>query len=141
MARYLFFSLCRAGSSVPHAPHIFASSATRFLHFLQETKPATCFLGMLRPLFCLSFLVPVVLNGAVGGAVAAVQTAKNLGTASQVARAMWDGHQAARQQPQEKFSHTESMGVHLKFRFPEMAMIPPKPQSGTRDFSGVGGKQ
>lgn len=91
------------------------------------------------------------VGGAVGGTMGAIQTARNLGTASQVAgaagksgvgrvastaRTMWDGHQAARQQPQGKFSHAESMGVHLKSRLQEMKMNPPQPKGSSGDSNG-----
>jgi type IV secretion system protein TrbL len=88
-----------------------------------------------------------LVGGAVGAALGAGQTAKNLGTAARVANAagggfgtvaktMWDAHQAARQQPQGKFSHAESMGVHLKSRLQEMKMNPPQPKTGSGDSSG-----
>lgn len=91
------------------------------------------------------------IGGAVGGALGTAQTARNLGSASQVAgasgatglgriagtaRAMWDSHQAARQQPQGKFSHAESMHVHLKSRLQEMKMNPPQPKGESGDSSG-----
>lgn len=58
-----------------------------------------------------------------------------------VARIMCGVRKAALQQPQGKFSHVASMGVHLKSCLQEMKMNPPKSQSGTRDFSGDGDKQ
>lgn len=91
-----------------------------------------------------------LIGGAAGAALGTAQTAKNLGTAAKVAgasggglgsvgKAMWDAHQAARQQPQGKFSHAESMGVHLKSKLQEMKMNPPKPKGGSGDSSGGGG--
>jgi len=52
--------------------------------------------------------------------VVCVAGKSGVGRVASTARTMWDGHQAARQPSQGKFSHTESMGVHLKSRQQEM---------------------
>jgi len=90
-----------------------------------------------------------LVGGAIGATLGTTQTAKNLGTAAKVAReagggglgavgkAMWNAHQAARQSPQGKFSHAESMGVHLKSKLQEMKMANEKPKP--KEESGSGG--
>lgn len=89
-----------------------------------------------------------MVGGALGGMTGAYHTGRNLVGAARVADAagatgvdrltgtagaMWQAHQAARQQPQGHFSHPESMHVHLKSRLQEMKMNPPKPKGSAGD--------